>query len=90
MYVPLRYSYYLYRGNTNVSYTDQAVQEIKEMGRRLKAFKMDVTNKKQVQEVIAQLKDEFGRIDILINNTGILGHVSQIKHQKYGFGRRTT
>src|SRR5699024_10971547 len=49
--------------------------------RQSKAYKLDVTNREQVNEVLKQVKEEFGRIDILINNAGTLDHVSQIEQQ---------
>lgn len=67
--------------STDVIYTDQTVEEIQQMGRRSKAYKMDVTNQAQVKEVLEEVKNEFGRIDILINNAGTLDHVSQLEQQ---------
>lgn len=34
-------------------------------------FKTDVTNSKQVADVVSQVIDKYGRIDILVNNAGI-------------------
>lgn len=67
--------------STDVIYTDRTVEEIQQMGRRSKAYKMDVTNQAQVKEVLEEVKNEFGRIDILINNAGTLDHVSQLEQQ---------
>src|SRR5690625_2659003 len=74
--------------STDVIYTDKTVQEIKAMGRRSKAYKMDVTDQNQVKEVLAQIKEEFGKIDILIKNAGTIDHVSQIKQQNDEFWER--
>src|SRR5690625_2593192 len=65
--------------STDVIYTNKTVEEIQAMGRQSKAYKLDVTNREQVNEVLKQVKEEFGRIDILINNAGTLDHVSQIE-----------
>lgn len=67
--------------STDVIYTNKTVEEIQAMGRQSKAYKLDVTNREQVNEVLKQVKEEFGRIDILINNAGTLDHVSQIEQQ---------
>lgn len=74
--------------STDVIYTDQTVQEIKQMGRRSIAYKMDVTNQEQVSKVIQDVIDEFGKIDILVNNAGTLDHVSQIENQRDDFWER--
>jgi|SRR5690625_297251 len=74
--------------STDVIYTDQTVAEIQQMGRRSKAYKMDVTNLEQVKDVFEQVVAEFGKIDILINNAGTLDHVSQIEQQRDDFWNR--
>src|SRR5690625_6478195 len=76
------------RQSTDVIYTNKTSEEIKEMGRRSAAYKMDVTNKEEVNEVIKKVVDEFGKIDILINNAGTLDHVSQIEDQNDDFWER--
>ena len=53
------------------------------MGRRATAIKMDVTNRDQIRQVFADVKDQFGRIDILINNAATLDHTAQIPNQEY-------
>ncbi|REJ29921.1 SDR family NAD(P)-dependent oxidoreductase [Caldibacillus debilis] len=67
--------------SANVIYTETTAKEIREMGRRSIALKMDVTDREQVKAVFAKVKEEFGKIDILVNNAGTLDHVSQIEDQ---------
>ncbi|MBO1002585.1 SDR family NAD(P)-dependent oxidoreductase [Pseudogracilibacillus auburnensis] len=74
--------------STNVMYANQTARDIEKMGRRSVAIKMDVTNKKQVEEVFTKVKQEFGSIDILINNAGTLDHVSQIENQNDAYWQR--
>lgn len=74
--------------STNVMYADKTAQEIRDMGRRSFATKMDVTDREQVKNVFAKVKEEFGRIDILVNNAGTLDHVSQIENQNDDFWER--
>ena len=69
-------------------YTEKTAQEIQAMGRRSFAAKMDVTNRDQVRDVFARVKEEFGRIDILVNNAATLDHVSQIENQNDEFWHR--
>ncbi|WP_096274423.1 SDR family NAD(P)-dependent oxidoreductase [Paucisalibacillus globulus] len=74
--------------STNVMYADKTAKEIENMGRRSFAMKMDVTDRNQVKQVFAKVKEEFGRIDILINNAGTLDHVSQIEDQNDDYWER--
>ncbi|HYF90849.1 MAG TPA: SDR family NAD(P)-dependent oxidoreductase [Symbiobacteriaceae bacterium] len=62
-------------------YAEQTRDEIRAMGRRAAAYKMDVTNKEQVAQVVARIREEFGTLHILINNAGKLDHVSQFENQ---------
>lgn len=47
-------------------------REIKDKGVRCKASCVDIRDFEDVKEWIAQVKEDFGRIDILINNAGIV------------------
>ena len=62
-------------------YSEKTSEDIRAMGRRSAALKMDVTDRDQVAEVFAQVKKEFGSIDILVNNAGTLDHIAQIENQ---------
>jgi 3-oxoacyl-[acyl-carrier protein] reductase len=64
-------------------YSNATAEEIRQMGRQATAIKMDVTNRDQIREVFAQVKEQFGRIDILINNAATLDHTAQIPNQDY-------
>jgi len=50
---------------------EKVAEEIKSLGRRSLAIATDVRVKEQVQNMIKRTLDEFGRIDILVNNSGI-------------------
>lgn len=64
-----------------VVYAEKTSEEIRQMGRRSAAIKMDVTNREQVKQVFADINKEFGSLDILVNNAATLDHVAQIEHQ---------
>jgi NAD(P)-dependent dehydrogenase (short-subunit alcohol dehydrogenase family) len=51
----------------------KVVGEIEGLGRKGLAVKCDVTQKAEVEEMVAQTVKEFGKVDILVNNAGILG-----------------
>jgi 3-oxoacyl-[acyl-carrier protein] reductase len=74
--------------STNVIYSEKTAMEIREMGRKAMAIKMDVTDREQIKNVFANVKEEFGKIDILVNNAGTLDHVSQITDQNDDFWQR--
>ena len=63
-------------------YTEKTVADIIAMGRKASAYKMDVTNREQVAEVIGKVIAEYGKIDILINNAATLDHVGPIERQQ--------
>lgn len=50
---------------------DQVVAQCEAAGAQAVGYVMDVTNREQVESVVAQVKERFGRIDALINNAGI-------------------
>ncbi|MHA1753286.1 MAG: beta-ketoacyl-ACP reductase, partial [Candidatus Helarchaeota archaeon] len=50
---------------------DNVVEEIKSIGRKAKAYKVDVGFYDQVQQVAKDIINEFGTVDILVNNAGI-------------------
>jgi 3-oxoacyl-[acyl-carrier protein] reductase len=64
-------------------HSNSTAEEIRKMGRRSLAIKMDVTNREQIRDVFKKVKDEFGKIDILINNAATLDHAAQIPNQSY-------
>jgi NAD(P)-dependent dehydrogenase (short-subunit alcohol dehydrogenase family) len=49
----------------------QAVENIKQMGRKAIAVKCDISKASDVEAMVQQTLDTFGKIDILVNNAGI-------------------
>ena len=64
-------------------HSNATAEEIRKMGRKSLAIKMDVTNRDQIRDVFKKVKGEFGKIDILINNAATLDHTAQIPNQAY-------
>lgn len=58
---------------TDISLEDcqKVVEEINKEGGEALAFKVDVTNKKEIEEAVEGTVKKFGRLDILVNNAGI-------------------
>ncbi len=59
------------RGHSD-SAAAQVVEEIRANGGEAMAHGADVANEEQVADMVARTMDQWGRIDILINNAGIL------------------
>lgn len=55
------------------SAADSVSNEITSMGGRSLATVLDVTNKDQVVEAVSRTTAAFGRLDIMVNNAGVLG-----------------
>jgi len=49
----------------------EVVKEIEEIGRTGLALELDVTNEEDWHNAVKEVKEKFGKIDILINNAGI-------------------
>jgi 3-oxoacyl-(acyl-carrier-protein) reductase len=65
--------------NSNEAAAEEVVAKIKQMGRKAKAYKADVSNRTQASEMVEQAQKDFGFIDILVNNAGITRDRSFLK-----------
>ena len=73
--IALRYA----QEGANVAFTDLAVneaveetvKEIEAMGVKCKAYASNAANFEETHEVVKQVVEDFGRIDVLVNNAGI-------------------
>jgi len=50
---------------------EKVVDEIKSSGGQAIAVKCDVTKKQEIEKMVKETLDKFGKIDILVNNAGI-------------------
>lgn len=57
--------------DVNLEIAQQTAEEVKALGVKSIALKLDVSNQKSVTEAFSTFKTEFGSLDILINNAGI-------------------
>ena len=62
-------------------HTEETADEIRSLGRRALAVKCDITDREQVDEMVARSVAELGSADILVNNAGTLDHMSQFPDQ---------
>jgi 2-dehydro-3-deoxy-L-rhamnonate dehydrogenase (NAD+) len=52
-----------------------------ESGAGFTAFDVDITNENQVNGVVAEIADRFGRIDVLVNSAGVTGKTGIKSHE---------
>ncbi|MDP2911887.1 MAG: 3-oxoacyl-[acyl-carrier-protein] reductase [Candidatus Omnitrophota bacterium] len=57
--------------DVNLEEAQKTAKEIEELGRQSLAFKADVTDLNQIQDMVDKILDKFNKVDILINNAGI-------------------
>ena len=60
-------------GDINMEGAEQTVAEVKALGRKAIAVKADIRNNDEVTEMGKIALDEFGKIDILVNNACVPG-----------------
>jgi len=66
----------------NIDNLNEVCNEIKGMGRRSLAVAADVCVKDQVDNMVQKVIGEFGRIDILVNNSGISRNVPILEFEE--------
>ncbi|MDQ1096556.1 MULTISPECIES: SDR family NAD(P)-dependent oxidoreductase [Chryseobacterium] len=69
---------FVYLGSRNLTKGEETIKDLTEQGfQNIKAVEIDVTNPESVLKAKEQIEDEQGKLDILINNAGILGVIPQ-------------
>jgi NAD(P)-dependent dehydrogenase (short-subunit alcohol dehydrogenase family) len=65
----------------------QVAEGIQKNGGKALAMKVDVTQKTEVEQMVADTLKAYGKIDILFNNAGtdIKGHITEIKEETWDF-----
>ena len=73
----------LYAGNTQKA--DEAVKACEAFGVKAKSYKCDVSDFDAVKETVAEIKKDFGTVNILVNNAGITrdGLVAMMKEDDF-------
>lgn len=56
----------------NESAIDDTLKLIQENRGEAKGYKVDITNKESIQDMVNDLMKQYGRIDVLVNNAGII------------------
>ena len=63
--------------------------EIKTKGGRATVIKTDVSDESQVKKMVAQTLSEYGKVDILVNNSGIAGPTAAVADLELGGWNQT-
>lgn len=58
-------------GDIDVEAAEKVAREVRDGGTEALVVKVDVTKAEEVNKVIGEIAEKFGRIDILVNNAGI-------------------
>jgi len=56
---------------TNSERGEKAAQELAQYGTKIKFYRLDISDKVQIQSFMTQVLQEFQNIDVLVNNAGI-------------------
>jgi NAD(P)-dependent dehydrogenase (short-subunit alcohol dehydrogenase family) len=60
------------------SVLEEAAEEIRAQGGNAKAIQTDITDEKQIERMVSKTIQVYGRIDILVNNSGIAGPTTNV------------
>src|SRR5574343_528288 len=71
----------------NLDAVNAVVEELKASGAEAVGYKVDVTEKAQIADMVGALKTQFGRIDVLVNNAGIVMDAQLIKMSEDQFDK---
>jgi NAD(P)-dependent dehydrogenase (short-subunit alcohol dehydrogenase family) len=66
---------------------EAVAEEVKRLGRRSLAVKADITNRADVDSLVQKVVDEFGAIDILVNNAATNIRAPLLELQEDGWDR---
>ncbi len=48
----------------------EIIKQFRSQGKKIKAYRADLTNKNESSQLFKQIKKDFGKLDILVNNVG--------------------
>ena len=60
-------------GDIDTSQADETVAAVQAAGRRAAVVELDVTNVASAEGCVAKAIEEYGRVDVLVNNAGVFG-----------------
>jgi NAD(P)-dependent dehydrogenase (short-subunit alcohol dehydrogenase family) len=64
-------NYHVYASMRNLNKSQELLNRVKEAGGQIDLLELDVTNNETIKNAVSKIKNDFGYIDVLINNAGI-------------------
>jgi 3-oxoacyl-[acyl-carrier protein] reductase len=65
--------------DVNIEAAQAVAEQLRASGGQAQAYRVNVTDKAEIAAMVADVKTRFGRIDVLINNAGIVKDAQLIK-----------
>ncbi|WP_432240810.1 SDR family oxidoreductase [Herbaspirillum robiniae] len=69
---------------SNASAAEQVVADVRKLGRHALSVRADSADPAQVARMFGAIDDEFGRIDVLVNNAAMLERQSRLEDLEFG------
>ena len=66
----------------------KVIDKLESQGIKVHFYACDATNEEQVNETFAKIGEEFGSLDLLVNNVGGLGGRQRVSEMETGFMRK--
>ena len=70
----LKKGFFVLLGSRNKEAGELALEFLQESASRLDVLQLDVSSEKSINEAMKYVTDKYGRLDVLINNAGIIGN----------------
>lgn len=65
--------------DVNIDQVNETIVELKSPGSEIYGYKVDVTNREEINVMVNEVRERFGKIDCLINNAGITADNTLLK-----------
>jgi 3-oxoacyl-[acyl-carrier protein] reductase len=69
-------------GSRSLEKLNTVVQEVEQLGRKSLAVKVDINDPVQIRAAFGEVLEQFGRIDVLVNNAGITKDILLLRMKK--------
>ena len=74
-------------GSRTLSNLEKVAEEVRALGKRSLAVPVDITKKTEIDNLVQRVMDEFGTIDILVNDAGTTAIAPLLEHSEQDWDR---